>query len=152
MAAFRKEHGLVGNEKKPLLVRLINYRLPVWQAAAAIALLIGMHFWLKEGPQIITETDTVYVHSTDTIYKEVAMPAKVADRPVKSTQSRINVKPSMQKTMADSLADALVSIAPGAMETEIINMPDTFGILVSRPRGQSATQTADLWNLLSEVY
>ena len=150
--AFQEKHGIEEKKKPNLWVRMVNYKMPVWQVAAAVTLLFGLHFWLQEEPSVIKETETVYVHSTDTIYKEASLPATVAERPVKNTQPRINVKPSAQKTTTDTLVDAFVAVTPKKDEITIAPAPDTFGILVSQPRGQSASQAAELWNLLSEVY
>ncbi|MEO1258840.1 MAG: hypothetical protein AAFZ15_08575 [Bacteroidota bacterium] len=152
MRSFRKKHGIEEVAKTNLVVRIINYKMPAWQVAAAIALLFGLNFWLQAEPAVITETETVYVHSTDTIYKEVALPAIVTERPVKNTPPRINVKPSIPDLTTDSLAEAYVALTPKRNEIEDVPAPDTFGILVSQPRGQSASQASELWDLLSEVY
>ncbi len=93
-----------------LLVKMLNYRLPVWQAAAAVAALFGFFFWAGHTPLTGVRTEKVYVYVTDTIYKEVSLPGM--DTAANVPSGRLNVKPAYNidsslntlETMADSSA------------------------------------------------
>ena len=152
LLAMRKQHNKQVEQKPPAIVRMMRYRMPAWQAAAAIALLIGLHFWLQSEPQVIEKIDTVYVHSTDTIYKEMAMPAPVVETPTTMSPVRINVKPKAQEQDLPAEAEIVAAVDSSARNYELTQVPDSFNVLVSQPRGQSVTQSADLWKLLEEVY
>ena len=152
LAAFRKEHSIQEKKKPTVFVRLMRHKLPTWQMAAAIALLLGLHFWFQEEPRVIEKTDTVYVHTTDTIYKEVSLPTP-ATAPSKSL-SRINVKPKKEIEAVVKEPVLLASADTSISRDYLTNaqLPDTFAINVSQPRGQSASQSADLWKMFEEVY
>ena len=154
MVAFKKQHTIV--EKKPsAIVRLMRYRIPAWQAAAAVALLMGLHFWLQKEPTIIRETETVYVNKVDTIFKEVAMPAPAPKTPPAPPRSRINVKPETAPLPSPTEPILLASAdsARRQYDFEMAQVTDTFNMQqFSQPKGQSLTQTADLWESLGEVY
>ncbi len=93
-----------------LLVKMLNYRLPVWQAAAAVAAVLGFFFWAGHTPLTGVRTEKVYVYVTDTIYKEVSLPGM--DTAANVPSGRLNVKPAYDidsslntlETMADSSA------------------------------------------------
>ncbi len=149
LAAFQQHHGILPNKKPNKIIQLISYRLPAWQMAAAIALLLGINFWLQEEPQLLKETETVYVFNTDTIYKEVSLPAdKQSIEPIKP---RINVKPVI-KHSASNEPLLLASADTSKHSLMSSQSPDTFAYQVSLPRGRAASQTTELWELLGEVY
>ena len=152
LAAMRQTHGLEKGQKPGAIIRLLRYRVPAWQVAAAVALLFGLHFWLQEEPQLIEKTETVYLHSTDTIYKEVAMPAPATEKNIARQAARINVKPKTQRQQVEAGPILFASADSSARRFVSTELPDTFSLDLGRPRGQSAAQTADLWDLLEEVY
>ncbi len=152
LMAMRKQQKNGMQKKPPIIVRMVRYRLPVWQAAAAVALLLGLHFWMQGEPEIIEKTETVYVHSTDTIYKEVAMPAPSIETSTVTPPVRINVKPKVRVPSIQTEPAVVASTDSSARNYELTQMPDSFNVLVSQPKGQSVTQSADLWKLLEEVY
>ena len=155
MAAMRS--GKSKNIDRPsAIVRLFRARIPAWQAAAAVAFLLGVHFLFPQKNNIYMPGETEYVYQTDTIYKEVAVavsqPAPISNKPVLSQPKapvHINKKPQ------DIFQENTDKIALGnrnprdAYHSEI---PDTFALMVSQPRGQSAKQTEDLWQFFGEVY
>ena len=146
LAAMRKQH-----EKPLAIVRMMRYSIPAWQAAAAVALMVGLHFWLQAEPQVIGKTETVYVYSTDTIYQEVVMPSMEIPRP--RLHPRINVKPDDEIHNLGN-EPTIIASADTSARDYLVSPPlaDSFAINVSFPRGQSASQTTDLWKLLEEVY
>jgi hypothetical protein len=156
LAAMRQMKTEPAPAKRPgAITRLLTTRIPAWQAAAAIAVLLAVHFLLPEKTKLEVRTETEYVYRTDTIFKEVAMPAPVAPAvtpPATRRPARVNVKPN-EPSRPDLLETAIASTgsrnAPVGIRTEI---PDTFALMVSQPRGQSARQTEDLWQFLGEVY
>ena len=154
MKSFRQQHPLKELKKQPAIVRLMRYRIPAWQAVAAVALLLGLHFWLQEGPQIIKETETVYVNTVDTIFKEVAMPSPIPKKSVTPPPARLNVKPKTETPLPISETPLLASVDSSnrQYEYELMQVADTFDVKMAQPKGQSLTQTADLWESLGEVY
>lgn len=146
--------------KKPAapsaIVRLLKTRIPAWQAAAAVALLLGLHFLFPQKGPVEIQRDTEIVYKTDTLYKEVlvsnpvpASPEKTAPRKV---APRVNTKPiaTPQKEILNTPNSALEeTIASAADRPEA---PDTFAITVSQPRGTSATDTEDLWQFIGDIY
>ena len=149
LAAFRKGQESSAEKKPAGIVRFLQYRVPAWQVAATIALLLAGHFWLQPAPQIIEKTDTVYVHTTDTIFKEVAMRVLVDPAP---GIPRVNVNPKAQQIPAAREPVLIAAANTSLRRYESTEVPDTFSMVVSRPRGQSVTQAEDLWELLGEVY
>ena len=147
---FREEHGLQPEKKPTAIVRVLRYRIPAWQAAAAVALLLGFHFWQQEEPEIIKETDTVYVHKTDTIYKEVALPTPAVKKPMTKPPSRVNVKPLPNTVQSEPTIIAAADSV--SRRHKLSELPDTFNMTISQPRGQSVAQSEGLWELLGEVY
>lgn len=136
-----------------LLVRMALYRLPAWQAAAGLALLLIAHFALQKTPAETLRTETVYVNTTDTIYKEVAIP--VADTSSKRPQRRVNVRPSVaNKTqLVASPTEALADSS--SRQSRAVGLPDTlpgFQFSVHQPSGRSANEMKELWQFLGEVY
>lgn len=154
MKSFRAKHKVEVVKKPSAIVRLMRYRIPAWQAAAAVALLFGMHFWMQEGPQVIKETETVYVNTVDTIFKEVAMPSPAPKKPVAPPATRLNVKPKTDSPLPISEPPLFASIDSSnrQYEYELMQVADTFDVEMTQPKGQSLTQTADLWESLGEIY
>lgn len=152
LVAFRQQHQIKAIKKQTAIVRIMQYRIPAWQAAAVIAILLSIHFWAQKDPIIIERPETVYVHSTDTIYKEVAMPLPPVGSPATKPPSRINVKPTSNSSPWKNEEAIVASIDSASFKYEAAQVPDSFNLMVSQPRGKSATQTADLWQLLEEVY
>ncbi|MBK8564560.1 MAG: hypothetical protein IPN76_14805 [Saprospiraceae bacterium] len=138
--------------KQPgLLVRMAQYRLPAWQAAAGLALLLVAHFALQKTPREVPHTETVYVNSTDTIYKEVAIP--VAQQQEKATQMRVNVKPRLVRNAEQPTMEAIAYADTSARQSG--SLPDTmpgFNFTPQSPIGRSANEMKDLWQLLGDVY
>ena len=143
LAAMRQMKKEAVPPKRPsTIVRLLSARIPAWQAAAAIALVFGLHFLLGEKQPVLERTVTEYVHTTDTIYKEVAMPAE----PTLEPPRRINVKP--QELVSNTLDEPEIV----AQTDSAAQSPDTFALTVSQPRGQSAREMEDLWQFFGEVH
>lgn len=139
-------------EQPGAIVRLLRARIPAWQAAAAVALLLGLHFLLPEKTKVEVCTDTEYVYRTDTIIKEVGMPATVEREAVLAKpKKRINIKPAIQ-AVDEALPPAFARADSSAGRSLRSEIPDTFALMVSQPKGQSARQTEDLWQFLGEVY
>ncbi len=137
-----------------LLVRMAQYRLPAWQAAAGLALLLVAHFALQKTPAETLRTETVYVNTTDTIYKEVAIP--VADTSSKRPQRRVNVRPSFanKSQLAVSPIEALAD-SSSRLGSSAAGLPDTlpgFQFSIHQPNGRSANEMKELWQFLGEVY
>jgi hypothetical protein len=152
LIAFRRQHKINTHQQQPAIVRLMRHRIPAWQAAAVIALLLSVHFWVQKDPAIIERPEMVYVHSTDTIYKEVSMPVPTSENPATKPPSRINVKPTSKSSPWKNEEAIVASVDSASLKYEAAQAPDSFNLMVSQPRGKSATQTADLWHLLEEVY
>lgn len=135
------------------LVRLAQYRVPAWQAAAGLALLLAAHFALQKPAVEALRTETVYVNTTDTIYKEMALP--VADTSSKIPQKRVNVKPkAMKRPLVNSPAEALAD-SSSRHQGRYTDMPDTlpgFQLTVQQPSGRSANEMKELWQFLDVVY
>jgi hypothetical protein len=134
-----------------LLVRLAQYRLPAWQAAAGLALLLVAHFALQKPPKEVLHTETVYVNSTDTIYKEVAIP--IAQQQEKTTQKRVNVKPRLVRNAEQPTMEAIAFADSSSRQSG--SLPDTmpgFNFTPQSPIGRSANEMKDLWQLLGDVY
>jgi hypothetical protein len=134
-----------------LLVRMAQYRLPAWQAAAGLALLLVAHFALQKPPKEVLHTETVYVNSTDTIYKEVAIP--VAQQQEKATQKRVNVKPRLVRNTGQPPMEAIAYADSSSRQPG--SLPDTmpgFNFTPQSPIGRSANEMKDLWKLLGDVY
>ncbi len=141
--------------KTGLLVRMVQYRIPAWQAAAAVVLLLVAHFSQQKQASETLHTETVYVNTTDTIYKEVALP--VTDSSNKKPKLRVNVKPRLAKrTMPpDDVAAAYADSSYRRRQDGFTELPDTlpgFQFTVQQPSGRSANEMKDLWQLLGEVY
>lgn len=157
LEALRKQNQLkpATPPNKGIIVRLAQYRMPVWQAAAGLALLLVAYLTLSKPASEVVRTETVYVTSTDTVYKEVAIP--VVDTSVKIPQQRLNVNPRTSKKAATAsipvelVADTSSSRHPG----NFIGLPDTlpgFKFTVQHPNGRSANEMKELWQFLGDVY
>ncbi len=134
-----------------LLVRMAQYRLPAWQAAAGLALLLVAHFALQKPPKEVLHTETVYVNTTDTIYKEVAIP--VAQQQEKTTQKRVNVKPRLVRNTTPPTMEAIAYADSSSRQSG--SLPDTmpgFNFTPQSPIGRSANEMKELWQLLGDVY
>lgn len=154
MEALRKQAKPQAPRPVGLLVRLAQYRLPVWQAAAGLALLLAAHFTLTKPATETVRTETVYVNSTDTIYKEVALP--VADTSAKIPQRRVNVKPRVLKNaIPTSLPNEALADSSARHQGPLGNLPDTlpgFQFSIRQHSGRSANEMKELWQFLGEVY
>jgi hypothetical protein len=137
--------------KTGLLVRMAQYRLPAWQVAAGLALLLVAHFAQQEAPQEVVRTETVYVNNTDTIYKEVALP--IAQQTTKTAAKRVNVKPRPNSQPRQETIEAVAVADSSSRQSGA--MPDTlpgFRYTVQQPSGRSANEMKELWQFLGEVY
>ncbi len=137
--------------KTGFLVRMAQYRMPAWQVAAGLALLLVAHFAKQETPQEVVRTERVYVNNTDTIYKEVAMP--IAQQPAKTIVRRVNVKPRPIRQHRQAALDAVAVVDSSSRQSGA--MPDTmpgFRLTVQQPTGRSANEMKELWQFLGEVY
>ncbi|MCC6724884.1 MAG: hypothetical protein IT258_10270 [Saprospiraceae bacterium] len=137
--------------KTGLLVRMAQYRLPVWQVAAGLAMLLVAHFAQQKTPQEVVRTETVYVNNTDTIYKEIAIP--VAEQPAKINAKRVNVKPRLASQPKPSTMDAVAFADSSSRQSGAL--PDTmpgFRLTVQQANGRSANEMQELWQLLGDVY
>ena len=154
MEALRKQAKPQAPRPAGLLVRLAQYRLPVWQAAAGLALLLAAHFALNKPATETVRTETVYVNSTDTIYKEVALP--VADTPDKIPQRRVNVKPRvLNNAIPASLHTETLADSSARHQGRLGNLPDTlpgFQFTLRQHSGRSANEMKELWQFLGQVY
>lgn len=153
LMALRQQPKLVGEptKKQGLLVRMAQYRLPAWQAAAGLALLVVAHFALQKAPKEVLQTETVYVNTTDTIYKEVAIP--VAKQHVQTAAKRVNVKPRLVQRTISPAMDAVAIADSASRQSE--SLPDTmpgFHFTLQQPTGRSANEMKELWQLLGDVY
>ena len=137
-----------------LLVQLAQYRLPLWQAAAGIALLLVAHFALQKPATEAVRTETVYMNSTDTIYKEMAIP--VADTATKLPTRRVNTKPRAVKyTAADNIPAESMADSSARYQRRFNDLPDTlpgFRFTLNQHSGRSANEMKELWQFLGEVY
>jgi hypothetical protein len=136
-----------------ILVRLAQYRVPAWQAAAGLALLLTAHFALQKPSVETLRTETVYVNTTDTIYKEMALP--VADTSSKIPHKRVNVKPkAFKRPLVNSHAEAIAD-SSSWHQGRYTDIPDTlpgFQLTVQQPSGRSANEMKELWQFLGKVY
>ncbi len=154
MEALRKQQTTMAktSAKTGLLVRMAQYRVPVWQVAAGIALLLVAHFAQQKTPQEVLHTETVYVNNTDTIYKEVAIP--VAQQPEKTTAKRVNVKPRLAANGPSQQAMDTIAFAESSSRQSGA-LPDTmpeFRFTFEQASGRSANEMKELWQFLGEVY
>lgn len=136
-----------------LLVRLAQYRLPAWQAAAGLALLLVAHFALQKTPAETLRTETVYVNTTDTIYKEVAIP--VVDTSSKRPQRRVNVRPSLVSKLPLAAVPTEALADSSSRQGRAAGLPDTlpgYQFSVHQHSGRSANEMKELWQFLGEVY
>lgn len=154
LEAFRKQHA-PPVQVPGLWRRVVAYRIPAWQAAAAMALVLGafMHFYRPPVP--VLPAEKVYVNLTDTIYKEVALPARM-DTAVNVPPSRVNVKPRAGRHLGQPV-EALASADSSARRafTPTGGVTDSVPALLrelDRPRGKSAADIRDLWDYVGEVY
>ncbi len=153
MAAFRQHHGTAPVEKPTAVIRFLRYRIPAWQAVAAVAVLFGLHFWLQDKSIIIEKPEVVYVHSVDTVYKEVAMPLPIEEKPATDPIPRVNVKPRPVTAVFEPKEPVYIASTDSAsLQHAATQLPDSFNLMVSQPRGKSATQVSELWHLLEVVY
>lgn len=155
LAALRQQQRPKPAAVRPsgLLVRLAQYRLPAWQVAAGLALLLVAHFSLQKNTAEAVRTETVYVNTTDTIYKEMALP--VTDTSSKVPPRRVNVKPkAAQRALASPSMEALADTSSRHLG-RYPDLPDTlpgFQLTVGEPSGRSANEMQELWQFLGEVY
>jgi hypothetical protein len=154
LAALRQRQKPQTVRPTPLLVRLAQYRLPVWQAAATFALLLAAHFALQKPAVETVRTETVYVNTTDTIYKEMALP--VADTSSKIPQRRVNVKPHTKNYAAPAGIPAEAFADSSSRQQRRFNdLPDTipgFKFTLQQHSGRSANEMKELWQFLGEVH
>lgn len=154
LTALRQQPKPLPVRRTGILVRLAQYRLPAWQAAAGLALLLAAHFALQKPMSESLRTETVYVNTTDTIYKEVALP--VADTATKPPVSRVNVRPSMVKNVAPaSLSSEALADTAFRHQGRFSDLPDTlpgFRLSFEQPAGRSANEMEELWQFLGEVH
>jgi hypothetical protein len=133
------------------IVRMLDRRIPVWQAAAllVVALLPGLYFSTKKPLTVEAPGETVYVHSTDTIYRQVAQPAIVA--PAKTPAKRVNVKPRHTVVPATEIPDSLAMAETGRQTGDSLVFPDAL-LKASGNNGFSATQMKELWGFLEKIH
>ncbi|MCF8244605.1 MAG: hypothetical protein K9J37_09730 [Saprospiraceae bacterium] len=154
MAALRQQPKPQAARPTGLLVRLAQYRLPAWQAAAGLALLLVAHFGLQKQPTADVRTETVFVNTTDTIYKQMAIP--VSDTVSKVAVSRVNVKPRMaKKVVPANLPTEALADSSSRHQGRFGGLPDTlpgFRLTLQHPNGRSANEMKELWQFLGDVY
>lgn len=140
-------------QPRGMVLRLAQYRVPAWQVAAGLALLLVAHFSLQKNATEALRTETVYVNTTDTVYREMALP--VADTSSKIPPRRVNVKPKAdRRTLAIAPVEALADTSSRHLG-RYPDLPDTlpgFQLTVGEPSGRSANEMQDLWQFLGEVY
>lgn len=154
--AFRQQQKPVPQAapRSGLLVRMAQYRLPVWQVAAGLALLLVAHFGQQKTANEVLRTETVYVNTTDTIYKEVALP--VVEAPTQPQVRRVNVKPRLASKRLPTSEDTLALAESSARQQDRAGaLPDIlpgFQFTLQQPNGRSANEMKELWQFLGEVY
>lgn len=135
--------------------RLMAYQIPAWQAAAAVALVVGAFLWLQKAPPAVVQTEKIYVSLTDTIYKEVAMPP-LPDSSERAASSRVNVKPG--RTAPQPFRREAVAVADSSGRSIPLRtgqLPDSVArptLDLGKPQGRSANDLHELWDYVGEVF
>gem|GEM_PF-2808607 len=154
MLALRQRQPAQPVRPTALLVRLVQYRLPLWQVAAGFALLLTAHFAFQNNAPVSIQTQTVYVNTTDTIFKEVAMP--VVDTSFKIPEHRVNVKPkTVKKATSAGIPVEAIADSSSRFQSRFLDLPDSlpsFQFTIQQPSGRSANEMPELWQFLGEVY
>ena len=151
LAAMRRQQ-MAPKPKPGLLVQMLHYRIPAWQAAAAVAAVLGLFFWLKNDPLPI-QTEKVYVNLVDTIYKEVALPT-ILDTALNALPVRVNVKPRPSRRTAKPAPEAIAVSDSSARSFRYPDVPDTLpGVHINpgQPKGRPANEMREMWRFFERV-
>jgi hypothetical protein len=149
MAAFRAQHAKAA-ARPTLVVRLLQYRIPAWQAAAAVAALVSFFFLFKQQGFPGMKTEKVYVYLTDTVYKEVSLPAM--DSALNAPLGRVNVKPGATNSAAIEYMDTLAAVDSANRNTRNNLAPDSLGDgqHPAGPPKKTGKRWRDLWPVLGD--
>ncbi|MEZ4962253.1 MAG: hypothetical protein R2830_20670 [Saprospiraceae bacterium] len=147
LAAMKKQRAKAVGQGA--LVRLLQRRIPVWQAAATIAALLGFFFLFKHQGFPGMQSEKVYVYLTDTVYKEVSLPAM--DSAGNVPFGRVNVKPGAAPNLPGGFSDTIAAIDSATRRTGFPYAPDTLHGLNQAgdgPKGNPAHDWEDWWQFL----
>lgn len=103
-------------EKPAKVTSLYNYRIPAWQAVAAIAMLLFFIPQLRQ--QEMPEQEKIFIYQTDTVFKEV--PAESILSPIIDTLSDI---PQLRKMLTRTNRSPATPIAIGS--STVVFSPDS---------------------------
>ncbi|MBL4715828.1 MAG: hypothetical protein COC01_10115 [Bacteroidetes bacterium] len=96
LIAFDKRHNSLYPIQE-LVKNSINYKVPAYQSALALAAILLIFFFLSSGNEIepITTPQTVYVYKTDTIFvlPETKMPETIPVNAIANSENKQSEKP-----------------------------------------------------------
>ena len=134
------------------IVNMLNYRLPVWQAAASVAVILGFFLALGNTPLSNVKTEKVYVYVTDTIYKEVSLPSM--DTAVNISPSRLNIKPGQHLPNHPPVPGIQPTSDSVLQKIGASDVPDSltgYYRKVERPESMPDQNMSDIWQLWGSV-
>lgn len=150
LAAIRRQKAMPLEASllpRNIVMQILKYRIPVWQAAATVTALMGFLIGFKQTPLSPVKTEKVYVYVTDTIYKEVSLPGM--DTAVNSSPNRVNVKPGQWNELNG--LPALDSSARKFGETDLADSLTGFQIKRGRQPKQPMNKEGEAWRFPEEM-
>ncbi len=150
---------------------IAHHPVPLWQVAAAAAVLFFCFWntWPQQQPFPPTEKEIVYVHKTDTVYKETApvVKASLASASKPSQKKKIKktraIHPTIDTMINKSTKPTTISAIPKIPKQPVINpkqglvtIPpiDEVNINISpmEKTGRSVTTDRELMDFVGKVY
>ncbi len=149
MAAFQAQKSKAAHRPNRF-VQMLQYRIPAWQAAAAIAALLSFFFLFKQQAFPGMKTEKVYVYLTDTVYKEVSLPAM--DSALNAPLGRVNVKPRAAQNTFNGFSDTIAAVDSVNKNTRPNLSPDSLSDQPKpiEPAKKTGKRWRDLWPVLGD--
>ena len=153
------------------ITSIAKHPVPLWQVAAAAAVLFFCcwNTWPQQQPLLQAEKEIVYVHKTDTVYKEVAPVVKASlatsTKPSykKTPQKTSAIHPTIDTMINKSTKQTRITAIPKIPKQplieapqELVNIPviDELNINISplEKTGRSVTTDRELMDFVGKVY